>query len=116
MSGELLAVFGLAIACGLGWLLAEVVGQSMAEGAKDAAFRRPSFALRRRRHRGLMTVGSVSGLLACTSWFMWLAVVTNDFEDDAADARMFLALGVGCGLGAVTLLTAWWRLAGGPPR
>ena len=115
MSVEVLVVVGLAIVGGLGWLVADVVGQAMAEGAQDAAFRRPSLAMRRGRHRGLMRTGYLCGVLAFGSLFMWLAVVTDGFEDDAADARMFLALGVVCGLGAVAFLTAWWRLADDHP-
>jgi len=116
MSVELLAVIGLAVLCGVGWLVADIVGQTIAEGAKDSVFHRPSFAERRQRHRGLMLTGYLCGLLALMSWFLWLAVVTTDVEDDAADARLFLALGSTFAVGAVLFLAAWWRKAGRPLR
>ena len=116
MSVEVLVATGLAVLTVVGGIVALVVGEIAMNGATDVIFRRPSFAMRRQRHRGLMKAGYLSGLLAFLAWFMWLAVVTNDFEDDAADARMFFALGVLFALGAVLFLTAWWRRAGRPPR
>jgi hypothetical protein len=47
---------------------------------------------------------------------MWLVVATNDFEDDAADARMFRVLAAVFILAAAGFLVAWWRRAGHPPR
>ena len=116
MSVEVLGAIGLAVLVGLGWIVVQLIGEAAAETATDSVFRRPSFALRRQRHRGLMKTGALCGGLALCSAFMWLVVVTNDFEDDAADARFFLVLTAGFALGAVLLLTAWWRKAGRPHR
>lgn len=49
----------------------------------------------------------------------WFAVVTDGVgadAADAADAQVLLALGVVLTLGAVVLLTVWWRRAGRPRR
>jgi apolipoprotein N-acyltransferase len=116
MDVEVLAAIGLAILISLGYVVLHVVGEAAAEAAEDSVFRRPSFAMRRQRHRGLMKAGGICGVLAFGSGFMWLVVVTNDFEDDAADARMFLVLTSVLGLVAAVLLVAWWRRSGHPPR
>jgi apolipoprotein N-acyltransferase len=116
LNTEVLAAIVLAVLTIVGGVVAWVVGELALEGGVDAAFRRPSFAIRRQRHRGLMKTGYLSGALAFTSLFMWLVVVTNEFEDDAADAQVFLGLGILFALGAVLSLSAWWRRAGRPPR
>ena len=111
-----LAAVGAAVLAGLGYFLLQALGEVAADEAKEAAFRRPSLAMRRRRHRGLMKAGFLCAVLAFGSAFLWLAVITNDFQDDARDARMFLALVAIFGVTAVCLLAAWWRRAGKPPH
>lgn len=99
---------------GLGYVLLHVLAEVAADEAKEAVFRRPSLAMRRRRHRGLMKSGVLCAVLAFVSTLLWLAVITNDFQDDATDARMFLSLATVFGVTAVCLLGVWWRRAGKP--
>jgi hypothetical protein len=75
---EVLAAIGLALLVGLGYVVLRAVGEAATEAAKDSVFRRPSFAMRRQHHRGLMKAGGICGVLAFGSGFMWLVVVTND--------------------------------------
>lgn len=117
MEGEgSIAAVGAVILGGLGYVLLQVLGEVAADEAKEAAFRRPSLAMRRRRHRGLMKAGVLSAGLAFGSALLWVAVITNDFQDNARDARMFMSLTAVFSVGAVCLLTAWWRRAGKSPR
>lgn len=110
------AALGAVIIAGLGCVVLNVLGQIAVDEAANALFRRPTLAMRRRRHRGLMKTGFLCGALALLSAFLWLAVITNDFHDDGSDARMFLWLTAILGLSAVWLLVAWWVRAGEPPQ
>ncbi len=116
MNVEVLAAIGVAVLVGVGYVVLQIVGEAVTEAATDSMFRRPSFAMRRQRHRGLMKAGWICGVLAFGSGLMWLVVVTNDFEDDAADARLFLALTAVFVLAAAGFLLTWWRRAGRPRR
>lgn len=107
-----LAAVGTAVLAGLGYLVLHVVGDVAAEEAKQAVLRRPSLAARRQRQRGLMKTGFLCAVLAFVSGLLWVAVVTNESDDDAADARMFLVLTAVLGLAAACVLAAWWRRAG----
>lgn len=117
MTEELsIAALGALVLAALGYVVLQVVGEVVADEAKEAAFRRPSLAFRRQRYRGLMKVGVLFAVLAFGSAVLWLAVITNDFEDDARDARMFLLLTAIFGASSLVLLAAWWRRAGRPPH
>lgn len=63
-----------------------------------------------------MKAGYACAVLAFAAGALWLAVVTNEFDDDAAYARMFLVLAAVFGLAAGGLLAAWWRRSGQPQR
>jgi hypothetical protein len=109
-----LTAVGALVLAGVGYLVLHVVGDFAADEAKEAVFRRASFAARRSRHRGLMKTGFVCAVLAFLAAFLWLAAVTSGREDDAGDARMFATLAAVFGLAAGGLLTTWWRRAGRP--
>ena len=95
---------------------AQVVADIAADEAKEAVFRRTSFAVRRSRHRALMKTGYVCAVLSFLAAFFWLAAATSGREDDARDARTFAMLAAVLALAASGLLTAWWRRSGGPQR
>lgn len=110
------AAAGALIVAGAAYLLLDILltvaGDAAVESAKEAAFRRPSLAARRRHYRVLMMSGYVSGVLAFGTAMFWLAVATNGRSDNEADARMFAWITLGLATLAAVLLTRWWRLAG----
>lgn len=117
MNAELsIAALGALVLAALGYVVLQVVGEVVVDQAKEAAFRRPSLAIRRQRYRGLLKVGVLFAVLALGTAILWLAVITNDFEDDARDARMFLSLTAIFSVSSLVLLAAWWRRAGRPPN
>ena len=63
-----------------------------------------------------MKVGVLFAVLAFGSAILWLAVITNDFDDDARDARMFLLLTAIFSVSFLVLIAGWWRRAGRPPH
>src|SRR4051794_35105956 len=107
-TGISLAAVGVAVLCTLGYIVVQVIGEVAAGEAKDAVFRRPSFAMRRRRHRGLMKSGAVCALVAFMLCFLGVAVLTNGFHDDESDGQKFLMLGAVCCLAAISMLAASW--------
>lgn len=114
-AATLTAAGGLLLA-GVGYLVLQVVGDVAADEAKEAVFRRASFAFRRSRHRTLMKTGFICAVLAFLAAFFWLAAVTSGREDDAGDARIYSILAAALALGAGGLLTTWWRRAGRPQK
>lgn len=114
-NGTIAAVGTLAVA-GLGYLVVQVIGESVVEAGKESAFRRPSLAVRRNRHRLLMKSGLVCTLLACMAGLFWLAAATSGRPSDASDARTFAAIGLVLALAGVALLAGWWIRAGKPQR
>jgi hypothetical protein len=101
---------------GAAYLLLDVLltgaGDAAVESAKEAAFRRPSLAARRRHYRALMKGGYLSAVLSFGAAVFWMAVATNGRSDNEADARMFAWITLGLATLAAVLLTCWWRLAG----
>lgn len=83
------------------------------DATKEAVFRRPSFAQRRERSRGLLRSGCLSGVLALATGFLGIAVLTNGFDDEAT-ARTIFAVAVGLAVLSSVLLSVWWRRAGRP--
>jgi hypothetical protein len=114
--GALLMAIGAFILAGVGYLVFHVVADIATEEAKEAIFRRPSFAVRRSRHRALMKTGYVCAVLAFLAAFFSLAAATSGREADAADARIFAMLAAVLMIAAGGLLTTWWRRSGGPQR
>ncbi|HYO18146.1 MAG TPA: hypothetical protein VES02_05715 [Dermatophilaceae bacterium] len=112
----LLIAIGAFLLAGVGYLVLQVVGDLAAEEAKEAVFRRPSFAVRRSRHRALMKTGYVCAVLGFLAAFFCLAAATSGREADAADARIFAMLAAVLTLAAGGLLTTWWRRSDGPQR
>ena len=113
-AGTLLIAVGAFLLAGVGYLVFQVVADIAVDEAKEAVFRRPSFAVRRSRHRALMMTGYVCAVLAFMAAFFWLAAATSGREADAGYARMFAMLAAVLALVAAGLLTTWWRRAGGP--
>lgn len=113
-AGTLLIAIGAFLLAGVGYLVFQVVADIALDEAKEAVFRRPSFAVRRSRHRALMMTGYVCAVLAFMAAFFWLAAATSGREADAGYARMFAMLAAVLALAAAGLLTTWWRRAGGP--
>lgn len=91
---EVLAAIGLAVLVGVGCIALQIVGEAATEEAKDSA-RRPSFAMRRQRHRGLLKTGGICGVLAFGSGFRWLVVATSRASASLAHRGMRLASWVG---------------------
>jgi hypothetical protein len=114
--GALLITIGALLLAGVGYLVFQVVADIAAEEAKEAVFRRPSFAVRRSRHRVLMKTGYVGAALAALAAVFSLAAATSGREADAADARIFAVLAAALAVAAGGLLTTWWRRSGGPQR
>lgn len=114
MQTPAIVTVGAVLLSALGWLVLHVVSDLTANEAKEAVLRRPSFAVRRSRHRGLMKSGYACAVLAFLAGFLGLAAATSGFEDDATDARLFTALAVGLAVLAVGLLATWWRRSGRP--
>jgi apolipoprotein N-acyltransferase len=113
-AGALLMAIGGFLLAGVGYLVFLVVADIATDEAKEAVFRRASFAVRRSRHRALMKTGYVFAVLAFLAAFFWLAAATSGREADAGDARMFGMLAAGLALAASGLLATWWRRAGLP--
>lgn len=113
-AGTLLIAIGAFLLAGVGYLVFQTVVFAAVDETKEAVFRRPSFAVRRSRHRGLMMTGYVSAVLAFMAALFWLAAATSGREADAADARVFATLAAVLALTAAGLLTTWWRRAGRP--
>lgn len=111
-----LVAIGALVLGGLGYLVAQVIADVMANEAKEAVLSRPSLAVRRSRHRVLMKSGYLCAVLSFLAGFLWLVVVTNDWDDDADDARMFATLAGVLALAAGGLLTTWWRRASTPEQ
>jgi hypothetical protein len=112
-----LTVVGGCVLAGVGYVVLQVVGHLAADEAKEAVFRRASFAARRSRHRALMRSGFVCAVFAFVAAVFWLAAVTSGRADDAGDAgeaRIFAILTAVLALAAGRLLTTWWRRAGRP--
>ena len=114
--GALLIAIGAFLLAGVGCLVFQVVADIAADEAKEAVFRRTSFAVRRSRHRALMKTGYVCAVLAFLAAFFWLAAATSGREADAGDARIFAMLAAVLALAAGGLLMTWWRRSGGPQR
>ena len=110
-----LAVVGALVLAGVGYLVILLIGDIAADEAKEAVFRRASFAARRGRHRALMKIGFFCAGFAFVAAIFWLAAVTSGREEDAGAARIFAILAAVLVLAAGGLLTMWWRRAGGPP-
>ena len=114
--GPLLIAIGTFLLAGVGYLVFQVVTEITTDEAKEAVFRRASFAVRRSRHRALMMTGYVCAVLALMAAVFWLAAATSGREADAGDARIFAMLAAVLALAAGGLLATWWRRAGGPQR
>jgi hypothetical protein len=112
----MLAVAGAAVLAGLGYIALQVLGELLADEATESVFRRPAFAVRRQRYRGLMKSGFLCAVLSLAAAFVCIAVLTNGRDDNAEDARMFATIAVVLAAAAAGLLTAWWRRAGRPQR
>lgn len=110
----LLTVVGGFVLAGVGYVVLQVVGDIAVDEAKEAVFRRASFAARRSRHRALMKTGFVCAVFAFVAAVFWLAAATSGRADDAGDARIFAILTAVLALAAGRLLTTWWRRAGRP--
>ena len=111
-----LTAVGALVLAGIGYLMLHVIGDRVAAKAKEAVFRRASFAARRLRHRALMKTGLFCAALAFLPAVLWLAAATSGREEDAGDARMFAILTTVFVFAAGGLLTTWWRRAGRPQR
>jgi hypothetical protein len=114
--GEVLTAVGMLVVVGVGYLLLDIIGDIATDEAKEAVFRRASFATRRSRHRVLMGTGYVCGVLALLAGVFWLAAFTSGREADAGDARVFAIVAAVLALFSAGLLTTWWRRAGEPQR
>jgi hypothetical protein len=110
----LLGAVGLAVLGLVGYIIVDVLGQAAADEAFDAVSRRPSFAERRKHHRGLMKGGIASILLAAMSGWIWLAAATSGHSEDADDARVLGFVTGALTLPGCALLAAWWRRSGAP--
>jgi len=66
-AGALLIAIGAFLLAGVGYLVFQVVADIAADEAKEAVFRRASFAVRRSRHRALMKTGYV----CARCWRSW---------------------------------------------
>lgn len=109
-----LATVGVALLGLLGYVVLDVVGQLAVDEAADALGRRPSFAARRRRNRGLMKAGLATVLLGATAGWMWLAAATSGYADTADDARVLGQVTAVLTVAGCVLLAVWWRRSGAP--
>lgn len=115
-TGATLTAVGTLVLAGVGYLVIQLVGDFAADEAKEAVFRRASFAARRSRHRALMKTGFICAVLAFLAALFWLAAATSGRAADAGDARVFAVIAAVFALAAGGLLTAWWRRAGRSKR
>lgn len=114
-TGATLAAVGTLVLAGVGYLVIQLIGDFAADEAKEAVFRRASFAARRSRHRALMKAGFICAVLAFLAALFCLAAATSGHAADAGDARVFALVSTILALTGGGLLTTWWRRAGRPP-
>lgn len=107
-----LGTVALAVVGVLAYIALDVLGQTAANEAAEALWRRPSLAERRRRNRGLMKCGVGTALIAALVGLIWLAAATSGYQEDAEDARVLGILTAALALTAAGLLAAWWRRSG----
>ena len=115
-TGATLTAVGTLALAGVGYLVFQLVGDVAADEAKEAVFRRASFAARRSRHRALMKTGFICAVLAFLAAVFWLAAANSGRASDAGDARVFAVVAAVFALAGGGLLTTWWRRSGGSQR
>ena len=113
-----LAAWLVAIGTFLGGVLALAVGQVVFEAVtdpvKERIFRRPDFARRRGRNRGLLACGFFCSALALLSMLLMVAAATSGDDSHRDDALMFALVTVVLVGAGVALVLTWWRVAGRP--
>jgi hypothetical protein len=111
-TAALVATVGVAVLGFVGYVAVLLVAEWARDEAIEAMFKRPSFAVRRQRHRPLRAAGNISGVLALTAALVCAAAATSGHPEDANDARLLGAIAGVLALAALVLWAEWWRRAG----